>query len=457
MKKWSIKRKVTLWYTLFMTILVILIQIILFSVGNSQMLQSLSGKLRSAVNDSVSELEYEDGRLEIDDDLDFFRDGVYLSIYDAEGILLFGHLPTQVPIEETPFFYEDQIQESTIQGTHYLIYDIYTIQEEQGFWIRGVISKTEAESNFGIMIRLTAVALPVLTGFIALGGYYITKRAFRPVEQIRKTAEEIAHGGDLSKRIELGNGKDEIYQLGETFDYMLDRLEESFEREKQFTSDASHELRTPTSVILAQSEYALKNAATLEDARESLTVIFRQAKRMSSLISQLLTLARADRGKIKPNLEMLDISELLEITILEMQTSAGEKGISISTDIEEPHIKMLADETMLMRIFVNLLQNAVIYGRENGWIHVSLKEQNQEIQIVIQDNGIGMEKDKLDKIWERFYQVNPSREKKDSGSSGLGLSMVKWMVGIHNGSISVDSQVNRGTIFTIKFPKKMDI
>lgn len=134
---------------------------------------------------------------------------------------------------------------------------------------------------------------------------------------------------------------------------MLDRLEESFEREKQFTSDASHELRTPTSVILAQSEYALKNAATLEDARESLTVIFRQAKRMSSLISQLLTLARADRGKIKPNLEMLDISELLEITILEMQTSAGEKGISISTDIEEPHIKMLADETMLMRIFVN--------------------------------------------------------------------------------------------------------
>ena len=307
------------------------------------------------------------------------------------------------------------------------------------------------------MIRLTAVALPVLTGFIALGGYYITKRAFRPVERIRKTAEEIAHGGDLSKRIELGNGKDEIYQLGETFDYMLDRLEESFEREKQFTSDASHELRTPTSVILAQSEYALKNAATLEDARESLTVIFRQAKRMSSLISQLLTLARADRGKIKPNLEMLDISELLEITILEMQTSAGEKGISISTDIEEPHIKMLADETMLMRIFVNLLQNAVIYGRENGWIHVSLKEQNQEIQIVIQDNGIGMEKDKLDKIWERFYQVNPSREKKDSGSSGLGLSMVKWMVGIHNGSISVDSQVNRGTIFTIKFPKKMDI
>ena len=99
---------------------------------------------------------------------------------------------------------------------------------------------------------------------------------------------------------------------------------------------------------------------------------------------------------------MLDIRELLEITILEMQTSAGEKGISISTDIEEPHIKMLADETMLMRIFVNLLQNAVIYGRENGWIHVSLKEQNQEIQIVIQDNGIGMEKDKLDKIWNAF-------------------------------------------------------
>lgn len=453
MKKWSVKRKVTLWYTVFMTLLVLLMLFILFFVGRNQLDTTLKANMQKFVAGAVTEAEYEDGVLEVDEELDFFWNGIYLSVYDKEGRIEFGRVPGGVAFEDMPYFKNNKIQEFTVQGETYLVYDLYSQTEnEYEIWVRAVASKDGAESGLGVLVKLAAVIFPFLVILIAVGGYFVTKRALRPVNRIRRTAEEIARGGDLSKRIRLGNGDDEIYQLADTFDYMLDRLEDSFRREKQFTSDASHELRTPVSVILAQSEYALRNAEELEEAKDSLQVVHRQAKKMSGLISQLLTLARADSGRLKPNMEHINLSELLDILIQEQAEKAGEKGIRIHSNLQS-EIMLYGDETMLMRIFINLLQNAISYGKENGNIWVILKENEKEVQAYVRDDGIGIAPDKLERIWERFYQVDPSRERKESGSVGLGLPMVKWMTEAHGGTVKVKSEPGKGSEFILKVPK----
>ena len=151
--------------------------------------------------------------------------------------------------------------------------------------------------------------------FAAVGGYFITRRAFQPVRRIIQTAREIGEGNDLSRRIALGQGRDEVYTLAAEFDSMFARLEKAFEREKQFTSDASHELRTPTTVIISQCEYALERAKTLDEAREALHAILNQAEKMAVMISQLLMLARADKAHGKMQFETVNLSDLAMMVV----------------------------------------------------------------------------------------------------------------------------------------------
>ena len=230
---------------------------------------------------------------------------------------------------------------------------------------------------------------------------------------------------------------------------MLTRLEASFQAEKQFSNDASHELRTPISVIMAQCEYALRKASTLEEAQTALEVILAQSKNMSALVSQLLTLARADQGTAQLEFETINISEITDMVALEQAELAARKNISIQRDIQ-PDIFACVDETLFMRIFINLISNGIKYGKEGGFIRVILKRDKDRAVSQIIDDGIGIPPQDLPKIWDRFYQVNPSRS---SGSgAGLGLSMVKWIVSAHGGTIKVDSILGKGTRFTISLP-----
>jgi len=166
------------------------------------------------------------------------------------------------------------------------------------------------------------------------------------------------------------------------------------------------------------------------------------------MISQLLTLAKMDKGHQKLNLENVNLSELMEIIIETQQINADKKNIKIISSIK-PDIIMPADEILIMRLFINLITNAVNYGKENGYINIELFKNNNRIIGKIADNGIGIAKENINKIWTRFYQVDSSRT---SDSSGLGLSMVKWIVEAHNGNISVKSELDKGTIFTVEFP-----
>lgn len=454
MRNLSIKLKITLWYTAFMALLIILTLIVLFSISSVQVLSDARARLRNTVLRAFSEIDYEDGLLTFDDDINYLEEGVYISVYDAQGYLLYGRTPTGFSGASTLIM--DQMQQVGSGQDFWYVYDYCQSVDGYGnLWIRGVASHSRSDSILRIITNAALILLPFFVALIALGGYLITAKALRPLSAMTETARAISEGNDLTRRIRLGSGRDEVHVLAHTFDQMMERLQSSFETEKQFTSDVSHELRTPVAVILSQCEYASQEGTPPEELRGSIGVIGAQARKISALISQLLTLARADSGKQKLQYELVNLSELAEIIVEEQSIAAEEKGITLLTDIQ-PEILLRADETMMMRLFINLISNSITYGKPDGHTLVTLSANETEITGSVQDDGIGIPADKLDKIWQRFYQVDPARTSGSSSGSGLGLSMVKWIVQAHGGRIEVSSRLGEGSCFTFHFFRQTD-
>lgn len=444
MKRLSVKLRVTLWFTAFMALLVAADLVILFAAGREMVARSLWDTLTETVLENGQALTGHDGSLGTED-VDSFDRGVYLMVYDAEGYPIYGRMPVGYA-DQLPF------RDGTMQTMDdWYLYDAFLPVEEYGqVWVRGVISSAEAGSTIDNLFHLALVAFPGLILLAAVGGYFITVRAFRPVRQIAETAERINSGSDLTQRIQLGSGRDEIYTLAAAIDHMFDRLQASFERERQFTSDASHELRTPIAVIIAQCEYALDSAQTTEEAMEALDTVLQQAQRMSALIAQLLTLARADRGQLKLDLETIDFSELTQMAADQIEELAARRGIRVETQIQ-PGLRIQGDETLLLRMLLNLMENGVRYGREGGNLMVRLRREGGKLVGEIQDDGIGIPAEHLPRIWERFYQVEEARSASKEGA-GLGLPMVRYIVQSHGGTVTVESTPGQGSVFTFTLP-----
>lgn len=457
-KRFSIKTRVTTWYVFFLVLLVSMVFFSLLYMSNRLIQNNTKSDLVTVVENSLRDVFIEGGKLEIDDDMVSYWDGIYVLIYQENNFIVTGELPEGIT-QEIPFV-ADQVRRIEDSEKTYYVYDHpISTADSDDVWIRGITRAGMAAADPGaaFMLKLFLICLPILILFAALGGYSITKRAFRPVSQITETARDIADRTDLSQRIGLdpkGYSKDEIYHLASIFDKMLNRLESSFEAEKQFSNDASHELRTPLSVIIAQCEYALKKANTLEEAQAALEVILGQSKKMSALISQLLTLARADQGTIKLQLEELCVSDLTCMAALEQENVAAHRGIEIQQEID-PDIMWQVDETMFLRLWMNLISNSIKYGKDGGFVRIVLRQENGQLLGKVVDDGIGISPEDLPKIWDRFYQANPSRN--DENSAGLGLSMVKWIVSAHGGRISVNSVLNEGSEFTFLLPSDSDL
>lgn len=330
-----------------------------------------------------------------------------------------------------------------------MIYDIpdYGITD-----IRGIVSVSAAEKTFLLTIRFALILLPLIVIATAALGYFMTKRTLRPVDEITRTVQAIRKDSDLSRRVGLRKGNDEIYRLAATFDSMLAQLEESLMRERQFTSDVAHELRTPLSTMTLLCENLLFEETLSESVRKDILLLQKKVAGLSRMVSQLLIISRADRGQAKIELEHLNLSELAVLACEEVRDIASSKNISVLTNIE-PDLFISGDETLLIRFFLNLLKNAVSYGNSNGQIRVTLKKSaadSGQITGSISDNGIGISTSDLPHIWERFFQADPSRS--ETESSGLGLSMVAWIIKEHHGEITVKSTLGKGTTFTFFFP-----
>lgn len=471
MKNLTIQKKIIVWFSLTLLLIVFLMNTMTFAIANIVLDEDVRERLMNTVASNVDEIEYynrldagmereqgdqflkyNDGWLEIDDDFCDFFEGICTALYDEDGNLLYGESPIKISRSNNMAY--TTMGKITYKGEKYYVYDRKLTGENlEGLWLRGVVSKNERINILYNTVRLSFWLLPVLALLTILGGYAITRRSFLPVEQIAQSAREIGESGDLSRRLDIGPGNDELHQLADSFNNMFERLEKSFESERQFTSDASHELRTPTAVILAQAEYGLELADSEEEYRESLEVIKRQANLMNDMINRLLFFTRLEQGTEPVNMEEVDLSQLTA-DICTDQQMIKYNNITLSADIE-PDITVVTDRNLFTRMLNNLCSNAYKYGKPHGNITVSLKQSQDLATLSVADDGIGIARENLEKIWNRFYQVEPSRNQEtDGGGIGLGLSMVRQIADLLGGEITVESTLGKGTVFTFSLKIK---
>jgi heavy metal sensor kinase len=313
-----------------------------------------------------------------------------------------------------------------------------------------VIARSTRQIDLALarLMRTFFMAVPLALVLAAAGGIFLAHRALKPVDRIAQTAQEIG-GSDLSRRINV-NTKDELGSLAAMLNGMIGRLEKAFQRQKQFTDDASHELRAPLAVIEAESSLALQKERPPSDYRQSLDTISQEAKRMSALIDQMLMLARADAGKEQWNFTQVDLSKLVSNLSADIEVLCQEKGLSFQLGHTE-NLVVKGDEAKLRELFMNLLDNAIRYTPSRGAVSVSLRREGQMAVVAITDTGIGIPVGDIPLIFERFYRVDKSRSR-DDGSSGLGLAIGRYIAEAHGGKIEVESTAGVGSTFSVWLP-----
>lgn len=461
-KNLSIRLKITLWFALSMLIIILTTFFIIFGVSKKAINKALEDSLVDTVIFNLREVKYHNnlseaalleadqyilygqGFLEIDEDFLNSSNGTFSALYDSEKNMIYG----ENPIDMQSFVIEledDTINEIYVNKVKYFIYDKEIVTGDQSLWLRGVVAETEGASQLNNILSWSLISLPLIWLVAVMGGYLIARRAMKPIHKVTQAAKEISSSGDLSKRIVLDDSKNEATELGHRFNSMMDRLESNFDGQRQFTSNASHELRTPTSVIMAQAEFTLEKDRSVEEYKRSLSVISRQSKKMAELINNMLDVTRLELKSENYNLSQENLSSLVYQTVKDLKM-LSERGIVLEEDIEEG-ITYQCNHSLMVRLVTNLISNAYRYGRPDGWIRVSLRKIGKDIYLSVKDNGLGISKEDIGKIFDRFYRADKARH---TSGTGLGLSMVKQIVDFHGGAILVESELDKGSEFIIK-------
>jgi heavy metal sensor kinase len=328
--------------------------------------------------------------------------------------------------------------------------------------INGWIQVTQSlEPTFETLatLRLQLLwGLPLAMLFTGVGGYFLASRALNPIDRITRTVQVIG-ANDLSQRIAYSGPADEVGRLAATFNHMLERLQIAFERERRFTGDAAHELRTPLAALKGRIEVTLTQprqpatyVATLQDMEE-------QVDRLIRLSSGLLYIARLDQGQIYPHHETIDLADLLDVVVDQVCPLAESKTISI-TDTIPPGLRVRGDQDMLIRLFLNLLDNAVKHSLPGGHVILQAEQDKARLTITVSDSGPGIPAEHLPHLFERFYRVESARSRgwddNERGGAGLGLAIAYEIANAHGGALTVQSIVGQGTTFTVHLPQNVE-
>ncbi len=289
--------------------------------------------------------------------------------------------------------------------------------------------------------------IPLALLITTTAGYWISRRALAPIEQIRKEAEAI-EPTDLATRLRVPAIDDEVARLARTLNAMLSRIEGGFRSIERFTADASHELRAPLALIMTAGEVSLRRERSREELADVLGKIVREARHMSRLIENLLDLARGDARQRHTELAPLDITEMLRDMVAELTPSANVKGLTLTATLPDSEVGVLGESTELRRLFVILLDNAIKYT-EAGSVQLAITLNEPHVKVTVKDTGIGIEETALPHVFDRFWRADKVRSRAEGGA-GLGLSLASQIVQRHGGAITVQSEIGKGSSFTVE-------
>ena len=315
-------------------------------------------------------------------------------------------------------------------------------------WVQVVRSLRPVSDALAALATQLYIILPLAVLLAAIASYFLAGRALRPLTRIATTAEQIGPS-TLGKRIGYGGPPDEVGTMATAFDAMLDRVQSAFERERRFSADASHELRTPLAVIKSGIGVSLSRRRTVEEHHATLESLDAQVDQLIRLCDDLLVLARGGRPRSVDS-ETVDLTSLLELAVEQFEPLAEEQFITIRTHIR----RQLAVEGFpddLIRLFLNLLGNAVKYTPAGGLVSIDALKQHGQIHVSISDTGPGIAKEHLPHLFDPFYRVDQARSRSESGT-GLGLAIAHEIAGAHGGAIRVESVLGEGTTFEVTLP-----
>lgn len=327
-------------------------------------------------------------------------------------------------------------------------------------------SLEDVEDALNTLFLILIVTVPLALMVASLGGQFLANQALKPVDNITQTARMIT-SQNLNQRIKPPKVKDEISRLTETFNEMISRLDQSFRQVKQFTTDASHELKTPLTILKGEVEVALRKERTSPEYQQVLRSNLEEINRMSQIVGDLLLLSKADSGELRLNKENFNLTDILFEIAAQMKVLAQSKNLRIEATNHQGEVQLFGDALRIRELFLNLIENGIKYTEEGGSIHISLNkepiasekdpstwpdgDQKKYAKVTITDTGIGIAQEDQQKIFDRFYRVDKARSR-EQGGSGLGLSICKWIVEAHQGDIKVESEMGRGSTFIVKLP-----
>jgi heavy metal sensor kinase len=461
MKRLSIGVRLTLWYLAIFALGELVFGAGMWFILRQNLYDMVDDNLESQVDDLKSFLQSQKKdasiaklREEVNETYSIEHSGDYLAVYAENGELIYrsvfleGHPQMLLPTEQIK---QVRSHNQKLGGQHFrFLYEKLAVNGRVFTVEMGVPSDDAAETLHLFRFYLLMFA-PALLLVAAGVGYWMSRRALSPVDALVRTAREVS-GANLSSRLQELETGDELQRLSDTLNEMLDRIEQAFLRVTQFTADASHELRTPVSLIRTEAELALRRSRGEVEYKESLRHILLEAERTTLLIEQLLALARADSGRETLHMQPVDLHQTLRGIVDSWQQVATIRDLQFSAEMDEDGALVMGDETMLRRLIDILLDNAFQYTPSPGSVSLRLQQREDAIAIAVQDSGVGIAKEEQGKIFERFYRVDQARNRA-RGGTGLGLAIAHWIVTQHHGSIRVESQPGKGATFRVELPR----
>lgn len=453
----SIRVKLTIWNICVLALIVSALAVITYSLfvsvlrhetdeNLSEMANTLSVAMQGEQNDGENDQKPDDL---ITESLGEFRFRDYqFAVYTIEGRFVAATMEGEIPRD---LFSVDAEKFGTVSvgGKEYRAH-LLPFQNENGEYKLYVFHSMEDEIALEARIRGTFYLIaPLLLLFAGIGGYFLARKSLKPIAAIADRANQIS-AANLHERLPVANAKDEIGKLAIAFNELLDRLDIEFDRQRRFIADASHELRTPLAIIRGESEVALsKETRSSADYQESLKVVNDEGKRLTKIVEDLFTLARADSGNLKANLDNLYLDELVGDCVRLIRTLADKRNLKLEFHSEETQIK--GDEALLRRLFLNLLDNAVKYNFVGGSFTIDVSKN----KVTIANTGDEIPKDQQRSIFDRFYRVESARGHEDEtmmSGTGLGLSIARSIADLHHAALEYSRNDKGENVFTVVFP-----
>jgi heavy metal sensor kinase len=462
-----IRLRLTLWYVVLLAMILAVFIAGVYLILRQSLYHNLDESMVNRANVLLEVVQYEGDRLFLPSELsleDQSQDEHFARVFDASGNLRFDKaVDLEVDLEQVPVDAEAVV--NTLRGESITrrvkigedddpmrVITLPIIRDEE---IVGVLEVGQSEEDVAetltSLLQIMILAYPIALLAASFDGVFLAERALSPIDNITRTARHISAEG-LKQRLNLRLPDDEVGRLARTFDEMIARLDDAFQRQRQFTADASHELRTPLTIIKGQIEVSLQRDREPEAYRQVLQTINEEVDRLIRLAGSLLTLAHADAGEISLQPEDVEVAEIVTGVFEQIRPVAMEKGVECELD-PGPPVTIQGDQDLLLQIMLNLSDNAVRYTPSGGRVTLGWRVNNDQVQLWVQDTGIGISQEHLPYLFGRFYRVDKVRSRAEGGV-GLGLAISRWIAEAHRGSIHVESTPGEGSTFTVLLPAK---